>query len=147
MLYLLIGLFFIAAGIGVLRYGARPERVVLQIWMTASLLDAAYHLTIGPTHYRQLDLWHFTLDAGMMAGFLWVALSANRVWPLWVAALQMQPLVVHLSMFLQLPSQRMAYWLMMAAPADLEILIIVLGTIAHVQRQRRIGPYRDWRLT
>ncbi len=147
MMYPLIALLIITAGIGILRYGAGSERVDLQIWMTASLLDIAYHLSIGPIRYRVIDLGHLVLDVGTMAGFLWVALSANRVWPLWVAALQLQPLVVHLAMILRLPSQQMAYWLMMTAPADLEILIIVLGTIAHMQRRRRIGQYRDWRLT
>lgn len=146
MLYLLIGLF-VAAGIGILRYGAGPERVVLQIWMTASLLDLVYHAIIGRSQYRDVELSHLVLDIATMSGFLWVALRANRVWPLWVCALQLQPLVVHLSMILRLPSHSMAYWLTMVAPSNLQVLIVVLGTIAHVHRKRLIGPYRDWRLT
>ncbi len=147
MLFLFIGLALVAGTLGVLRYGAAPERVVLQILLAATLLDFAYHGIIGPDHDRDVDVGHLTLDSATFAGLLWVALRANRVWPLWVCALQLQPLVVHLSMILRLPSHSMAYWLMMVVPSNLQVLIVVLGAIAHVHRKRLIGPYRDWRLT
>lgn len=147
---MLILLFFLAMSgmtFVVLRFGAGPERVVLQILLAATLLDFAYHGILGSVMFRQVDTGHLVLDSAAFAGLMWTALRANRVWPLWVCALQLQPLVVHLAMILQLPPQRMAYWLMMAAPADIEGLILVLGTIAHAHRKRLVGPYRDWRLT
>lgn len=146
MLYLFIAAALMAAATCVFRYGAAPERVVLQILLAATLLDFVYHGLIGPSHYLKVDLGHLILDAASFLAFLWVALRANRVWPLWVTALQLQPLVVHMSMILRLPSNQMAYWLMMSAPSDLEVLIVLIGTLAHVYRKRLIGPYRDWRL-
>lgn len=147
MLYLFLALALTAIFVVVSRYGSGPERVVLQIWLVVSLLDLVYHVSVGPLQYHDIDLIHVVLDIMAMIGFLWVALRANRVWPLWIAALQLQPLVVHLAMFMQLPGNDMAYWLMMVAPADIEILILLIGTLAHVHRKRLIGPYRDWRLS
>ena len=137
----------IGIGIAVMHYGAGPERVVLQILLAATLLDFAYHGIIGPAHYRDVDIGHFSLDSATFIGLMWVGLRANRVWPLWVCAFQLQPLAVHLAMILRLPSNPMAYWVMMAFPSDLEVIALGLGTLAHVYRKRRIGPYRDWRLT
>jgi len=147
MLYLFLGLALAVTIFWVARYGAAPERVVLQIWLVVTILDVVYHASVGQAKYNGIDLIHLVLDVGAMAGFLWVALRANRVWPLWVAALQIQPLAVHLAMMLRLPGHGMAYWMMITAPANLEFLTLLIGTLAHVHRKRLIGPYRDWRLS
>ena len=147
MQYLALALFLTGGGLLVLRNGSAPERMVLLIMVAGTLLDFAYHGLIGSRYFGSVNLGHMVLDSGLFGGFLVVGLRANRVWPLWICAMQLQPLAAHLSMLLHLPAQRIAYWLMMTAPANLQLLPLALGTIAHFKRRRRVGPYRDWRLT
>lgn len=74
-------------GAAALRWGAAPERICVAILGFVTLADPVYHLLAGHgAIYGSVDLGHLTFDLMMAAGFIAVALWANRIYPLWLAA-------------------------------------------------------------
>ena len=128
----------------VTHFGGMPERVISSILAATYLTDSVYHLAISEENFRNVDLGHFLFDFLVLGGMIWVGLRANRVWPLCISALQLVPIMGHISMIIGLPGLVGVYWLMTVA-VNLPILMILLvGTIAHQRRVRRIGSYADW---
>jgi hypothetical protein len=125
--------------------GAFPERAIIWIVFIADLADLFYHRIYGPSDFRTVELFHVVVDTMTFSGVLWVALGANRVWPLPVCSLHLLGLTAHIAKFSGLPSFNQVYWAMTSIPDYLQLPIILIGTLAHTRRFGRIGPYRDWR--
>ena len=123
-----------------------PERVISSILVVSYLSDSVYHLVVGKLNFRNVDLFHVLIASLTFGGMIWVGLRANRVWPLCISALQMVPLMGHISMILGLPGIAGVYWFMTVAPDVPTVMILLVGTIAHQRRVRRIGSYADWRI-
>jgi hypothetical protein len=124
--------------------GGPPERlaaVIIVCWIVA---DLAYHLAFGPSGFREVDPVHLVLDGGELVAIVWLALRANRMWPLWAAAAQLICVSGHLALFAA-PGMTQAYWAMTQLPQYVQLAALVLGALAHARRYARIGPYRSWR--
>lgn len=125
-------------------FGGMPERVISSILAATYLSDPIYHLVSSAENFRNVDLGHFLFDFLVLGGMIWVGLRANRVWPLCISALQLVPIMGHISMIIGQPGLVGVYWLMTVA-INLPILMILLvGTIAHQRRVGRVGSYADW---
>ncbi|MEO0589992.1 MAG: hypothetical protein AAFZ11_05470 [Pseudomonadota bacterium] len=94
---------------------------------------------------EQVDLFYSFMDAIACIAFIGVALNANRNYPLVIAALQVLVVAAHLARGLIETISPIAYATMVLAPGWLQLAILGLGLMRHVQRQRRYGPYREWR--
>jgi len=70
------------------RHGGPPERLAAMIIVAWILIDGFYHVLFGPSGFQQVDPVHLVLDGGELAAIIWLALNANRTWPLWAAAAQ-----------------------------------------------------------
>lgn len=125
--------------------GAFPERAIIWTVFLADLADLFYHRIYGPSDFRTVDYFHVVLDGVTFSAVLWVALGANRAWPLPVCALHLLGLTAHIAKLSGLPSFNQVYWAMTSIPDYLQLPIILIGTLAHTRRFERIGPYRDWR--
>jgi hypothetical protein len=53
----------------------------------------------------------------------------------------------HVAKLWELAMVRKAYWVMTQVPFSLQLLVLIFGTAAHMQRSRRLGDYHGWRLT
>ena len=126
--------------------GSRPERYAALVLVAAVVFDLAYHAAFGVARYHRIDLGHLLIDSLSLAGFLAVSLRANRVWPLWCCSVQMIGVIAHLTVIARPQGDQRAYWLMTTIPAQASLVFLALGTLAHINRKARIGPYRDWRL-
>jgi hypothetical protein len=125
--------------------GAMPERLVVWILFVADVIDLFYHRIYGPSNFTSFDLFHFTMDSVLLVALLWVALGANRFWPLPICSLHLIGFSGHIGSLAPVPWINGLYWAMATVPAFLQLPIVLAGVIAHIRRTRRIGHYRDWR--
>jgi hypothetical protein len=143
---LAMALYFAAAFIAMYRGGA-PERIAGAIIVSWILSDVTYHLFYGPSGFDVVDPVHLVIDGGELLAIMWLALRANRMWPLWAAAAQLICVAGHLAAFVDVSGMKRAYWAMTQLPAYIQLIALVCGAIAHARRFERIGPYRSWRFS
>lgn len=138
-------LIVLAAVVVAFRLGGSPERIAAAIIVAWVATDVCYHLLSGPSDFDRVDPVHVVLDSWELIAITWLALRANRLWPLFAAAAQLICVLGHVAIVLQPEGLRRAYWAMTQLPPFLQLLALVLGGLAHARRARRIGTYRDWR--
>jgi hypothetical protein len=138
---------FIACGFIAWVRGGPPERVAATIIVSWILLDVSYHLLFGPSGFEEVDPVHLVLDGAELVAITWLALRANRIWPLWAAAAQLICVSGHVAALVEPRGITQAYWAMTQIPPFIQIIALVSGAAAHARRMRRIGPYRSWRYT
>jgi len=138
----------LVCGAGWLGYyrGGPPERVAAIVIVGWVLIDAIYHVLFGPSGFDKVDPVHLVLDGGELAAIVWLALNANRTWPLWAAAAQVICVSGHLALLIEGDGMRRAYWAMTQLPQYIQLLALLLGATAHARRVRLMGHYRSWRL-
>ena len=126
--------------------GGPPERVAAEIIIVWILSDFTYHQVFGPSSFAEVDPVHLVLDGAQLAAITWLALRANRVWPLWAAAAQLITFTGHVAVMVDAGVLRRAYWAVRELPGYIQLLALACGAVYHARRVRRIGPYRSWRL-
>lgn len=137
---------FLAVGAVAFRWGGAPERAVAVVLVGWNTADFFYHLIQGPSAFVWVDNWHLLLDGAMLATTMWVALRANRMWPLWVAAAAVISFSGHLAVLVRPEGNARAYWALTQLPQYVQLVALMLGTYAHAMRLQRLGgPYRSWR--
>lgn len=141
---LIVSIVVIASAISY-RRGGPPERLAAMLIAGWVLADALYHLLFGPSGFDRVDPWHVVLDGAMLAAIVWLALRANRVWPLFAAAAQLMCFSSHIAVMITPEGARRAYWAMSQLPQYIQLTALLAGAAAHARRERIIGPYRSWR--
>jgi hypothetical protein len=126
------------------RFGKGPEQQVAGILLANLTLCIINVMLSGQVHFESVDRAVAFVDLASLFGFFWVALRANRIWPLLVAALQIMVMIAHLSVYIELGA-RTAYWGMMAVSQYLQLVVMAGGLALHHRREKRVGPYRSWR--
>jgi hypothetical protein len=142
----LIVTLVLAAGATAWWRGGPPERIAAVIIVGWIVTDAAYHLLFGPSGFHTVDPVHIVLDGAELVAIMWLALRANRMWPLWAAAAQLICVSGHLAALVQPHGMTMAYWAMTQLPQYIQLVALLLGAAAHARRQQRVGRYRSWRM-
>ena len=135
------------AGIAFWR-GAGPEKatgtilvgMLLILWVDRALFpqDGAY---------EEIDLSALTQDIFAMIAFGALALYANRIYPLWIAAAQVIATLMHFNREISSMIDPLAYAIVNRLPSYLQILAFMLVLAAHQRRVRRFGTYRSWRIS
>jgi hypothetical protein len=143
---LALTLVLAAAFVAVAR-GGPPERLAAGIIVCWIIADVSYHLVFGPSGFDRVDPVHLVLDGGELLAIVWLALRANRMWPLWAAAAQLICVSGHIAIFVSPEGMRRAYWAMTQLPPYVQLIALLCGALAHARRQDRIGPYRSWRFS
>ncbi len=143
LVILRLGLFatmFFAA-----RKGDEPERLVAIVLFATFILDLANHALFGDPAWYMINPGHLVIDSWAFVSLLWIALQANRGWTLWVSAAQLLVVLGHCAKLIDVTMARRAYFAMTQMPFPLQLVMLALGTAAHVYRQQRIGRYNSWR--
>ncbi len=128
------------------RQGGPPERLAAMVIVGWVVTDAIYHLLFGPSGFDRVDPVHVVLDGAELAAILWLALNANRTWPLWAAAAQVLCVSGHIAVMVSPHGMSQAYWAMTQLPQYIQLTALLVGATAHTRRVRLIGRYRSWRL-
>ena len=134
--------------IAALVWGGGPERAVAVTWLLVFELGSRILPPLVGEGYQfdSVDTWLGTAD--LLAGSLWVliALYANRNYTLWIAGLQLLAMTSHLAKGLVETISPIAYAVMAVTPSWFQLAFLAIGVVRHVQRKRRYGSYRDWRV-
>ncbi len=134
----------LAATTYAMRKGGGPERAMAIILIAMLAADRLLHLTMPP-RFKALDPGHLAIDIAAAAATLLLALAAHRFWPLIAAALQMLPLLAHVSRTVDVSVHPIAYLSMQVAASWLLPPLLVLGTWRHRKRLQFYGSDRSWR--
>ena len=133
-------------GAASLRWGAAPERICAAVLAFVTFVDPLYHFLVDRgTIYGSVDVGHLFIDLGLAATFLGVALWANRIYPLWLAALQLVSVISHFAREVTDIFPKLAYGIMSYGPYYIILMILAAGIWRHRNRVRRDGLYRSWR--
>lgn len=128
------------------RKGGEPERLVAMVLVTTAGLDLINHAVFGVTEFFSVDPGHLVIDSWAMIVFLAIALRANRGWPLVVSAAQIIVVLGHASKIIELSLVRYGYFAMTQMPLNIQVVALLLGTVAHSRREEQVGRYHAWRL-
>ncbi|MXO59240.1 hypothetical protein GRI89_06770 [Altererythrobacter salegens] len=127
------------------RRGGPPERFAAMVIVGWVAADALYHLVFGFSNFATVDPIHIVLDGAELAAIMWLALRANRVWPMFAAAAQVMCVSGHIAVLIQPEGANRAYWAMTQLPQYIQLAALLAGALAHERRVRLIGRYRSWR--
>jgi hypothetical protein len=142
---LLLGAFVLA----MLRGGSAERVVALTLFchLPLALIDLAVFGPRDPhTSYRALEPGLFAIDLILLALMTAVALRANRVYPLLIAAAQLIAVMAHVVRMVSGDLVPRTYASLVIAPAHFQILVLLVGTLIHIRREDRFGPYPSWRV-
>lgn len=125
--------------------GGGPEKAVASTLAAMWLVDQLFH---GMFTYLGVPLLisagHLAIDIAATISFVWIALAANRVYPLWIAGLQLISTIAHVVRALFPAISQSALAVLMITPSYFEILAFCVGLWCHLRRQRAMGRYRSW---
>ena len=125
------------------RRGEKPERIMACTMVSMILADLSLHLVTTNTD-TIINMAHLILDTLMWVIFVGLALKANRLWTLMVAALQTVTLCSHIARIFSIDINAQAYGIMQVAAAYPMLLILAIGTWRHQQRQMQMGNDPSW---
>lgn len=128
-------------------WGGGPERAVAASWVLIFKVSSFIRETFFAQSLQLMEVDVFLASTDIVAGivFVWIALYANRNYPLWIAAMQVLAVSAHLARGLVESILPIAYVVMIVAPGWFQLLVLAFGLSRHVSRKRKYGPYRDWR--
>ncbi len=127
------------------RKGDEPEWMVAIILVATFVFDLANHMFFGDPTWFEVNPGHFVIDLWALLTLTWVALKANRGWPLIISATQLIVVIAHFAKLLEFDQARRSYWAMTQLPETAQLLVLIAGTAAHAMRQQRTGQYAPWR--
>jgi hypothetical protein len=136
-------------GLAMLRWGGGPERAIAVMFtgvMMLPLIMFRIWATTGSMMFGSLAPIYVALDVVALAGFVMIALNANRNYPLWIAGFQIVAVGAHLVRGLIDTISPMAYVLLAVGPSYCQLALMLAGLLRHRARCRKFGSYRDWRI-
>ena len=140
--------FLVGVAASALRWGAGPERASALALLYLEFIDQAYHAIFGPgVELASLDLGHAMIDLTTGGAMLGIAVVANRMYSLWIGALQIIAIQAHVARDLVSEITPLAYAIMYVAPSYFQIALLAAGIWAHRKRRRIYGTYRSWRIS
>lgn len=143
--YVQAGLFI---GIAIYAYlrGEAPERFTSLTFVGAIVLDQMHHALLpGGRNYEQVESVHLLIDSLMFVALAYVAMRANRIYPLWLLAAQIISTAMHLERGIVAEMHPFAYWILTRAPSYLQMIVLIVGILAHRRRVRRGIHVKPWR--
>ena len=138
--------FLLAAAIW--RWGAGPERWLITIFILTMVLPVYVVWGLGINGLESGPYAPLFMLIDMLAAvvFTAIALNANRNYPLWIAGFQLVAVGAHLVKALVEGVSPLAIAVLVVGPSYFQVALLTGGFFRHVQRQRRFGRYREWRV-
>lgn len=127
------------------RRGSMPEKAGGVIVAFNLSVDLLVRELVGSWDFGAFSSTRLLIDLVEFGLLLVLALSANRVWPIFSAAAQLLAVGGSLAVWGSPGGIDLAYWAVTQVPLFGQLAALACGTCFHLRRQARIGPYRDWR--
>lgn len=133
--------------IAALFWGGGPEKAVALVWVVLFKgADNLYHFAIDQAYQlSSVDLFHAANDVAAAVAFIWIALNANRMYTLWIAAFQLVSVTAHVARDLAETVTPIAYAVMAIGPSWAMLIAMIAGLVGHWRRTKDHGEHRDWR--
>jgi hypothetical protein len=127
----------------VLARGGSIERLAILAWTIASILSAAAVVAkLGA--YETLQFGVFAVDILLLAFLAWLALRADRFWPLWVTGFHLIGVLTHIAKAVVPDLHPWAYAVGQAAGGYLVLGTIAIGAARYRSRTIRSGAEASW---
>lgn len=126
------------------RFGARPERTSLTILLAAIAATFLTRSLIGRITQDQVQELDAVIGAIACGLLILIAVRANRIYPMVMAAGQTIAGLAHLLKAFDLIQGRIGYLVPVVGGAYIALAALWVGTLVHARRVKREGPYPDW---
>ncbi len=140
---IVLGITLLIVAMAVTR-GGQPERWCAAIIAGEVTIDLLILLAVGPRSFGEFDISRISLDGIAAALLIAVAMRANRIYPLAIAAAQLVALIGSVVALLAVDGMAQAFWAMTQMPLFLQLALLTGGTLAHRLRLAKIGRYNCW---
>lgn len=137
-------LLSLSCGYAIWRGGA-PERIVGGAMLSAFVATLFAHADYG-LRFSNVETGVLIIDTMLMIALLFVALRADRGWPLILAGLHLCTMGAHMVRLIDPDMIRVTYALMIAVWSYPMLLGLLVGTHRHRSRLRERGFDLDWSL-
>ena len=124
-------------------WGGAPERIGSVIFVSAAILTTAA-LSAPAARWGAVEIRAFAVDIAMLFALFALAIFAERLWPLWVTALQLIGAAGHAVKLVDAEVIREAYAFAMAFWSYPMLSLLVFGTWNHQRRLARFGVDKSW---
>lgn len=91
-----------------------------------------------------MDVTSMLIDSAALIILVIVAVRANRMYPLWIAAFQILATMSHFANAMANHISPIAYVILAVTPGYFQLLLLATGLFGHMRRVREHGAYRDW---
>lgn len=118
------------------RSGGKAERIGSAILLAMWCLQMIAVFTFPARHFDRVDVVTLVVDLLGLIAMIWLALTANRFWPLCFAALQLLSTSTHFLRLAEVPMEPLVYAIMVRGPSYGLILVLAFGTWNVVRRRR-----------
>ena len=97
-------------------------------------------------NFISLDLGSLIVDLVGLSALLYLAVPSDRTWPLWACSAQVIAVTGHLVRVVQTEQDPLAYAAMIRAPAYIQLIALLAGTVAAHQNRVKRGNTTSWRI-
>ena len=124
--------------------GGAPERIAAAIFLAAALLSLAVEQPQG-SRFDSVEVGVLVIDLAVLAGFLILSATANRFWPIWMAAMQGVQVLSHFAIAVNATIIPWAYWNAQTLWSYPMLGLLALATLWHLRRVKACGVDPSWR--
>jgi len=123
------------------RWGGRPEKTAATMYAIAAICSVLIWPAWGSNPFARVEWAMLIIDCSLAAGIVWLALSADRYWPLPSASFQVLSCLGHLEKMMDPTGQRMGYQLMAESSIYPTLLLLGGGIWRQYRRSQRSKRY------
>jgi hypothetical protein len=124
--------------------GGRPEQIGAATLLGGAGLSV---LAASPAIHRfeNVETGILLTDLAILGIFLWLSLRSNRFWPMWVAAMLADEVIVHVMLQTVPNVVPRAYMHAIAVWSWLAQIVLIAATWRHQDRLKRRGADAPWK--
>lgn len=149
MIELVRNMAFLALLIGSCAYalirGGRPEQIGSVTLLTGAALTVGIARPLGQ-RFHDLEAGILVTDLLVFGIFLWLSIRSTRFWPLWIAALLGDEVIVHLALKIAPGIVPGAYGVAVAVWSWAAQVMLIVATWRHRTRLTRLGADAPWKI-
>jgi hypothetical protein len=124
--------------------GGGPERFAMLAQLLA-FVSTVFLISFRWTIWLGLPVGVALVDLGLAVALVLLALTANRLWPIILAGMQVATVFAHAARLLSFPLPTAGYAIFVQLWGWPMLFVTAFGTYRHRQRTRRYGPEKDWK--
>ncbi len=137
-----VALLLVSTGFAIWK-GGTPERIAAGLYWTAWLTTLLAN-PVAMNRWRNVEIGYLLIDLCLLLALLFLALRANRHWPMTAASLQLIIVIGHAAKAIDPTLLGSAYAIMSVFWPFLQLIILAGGTWMYWRRTRIQGGVASW---